>query len=142
MKLSLWLAVLGLFLAACDTQDTGPVKINYDRDICDYCKMIISDRFHAAQIRQPVTKEVYKFDDIGGAITWLKDQPYKDNPQLEVWVTDYKTSKWLDATKAWYVVGRITPMAFGFSAQENQTPDTIDYKTMVSRVLEKKHLGH
>ena len=60
-----------LALSACSDNGTGPVEVKWDRDACERCRMVLSDRYHAAQIRGgPADRKarVYKFDDIGGAI--------------------------------------------------------------------------
>jgi len=131
MKLGFYIFLCLLLMACNNEQASGPVEIIYDRDVCERCRMIISDRYHAAQIREPVSRKVYKFDDIGGAIIWLQDKPYKDDLKTEIWVAHHKTGEWLAAKTAWYLPGSITPMAYGFSAQLKKNQKTIDFNTML-----------
>ena len=82
--------------------------------------MAISERKFAVQVIDPKTHKHYKFDDIGCAIKWMQenDVPWKD--RAIVWVTDAKTGKWIDARKAYWASGKISPMGFGFGAYEKR----------------------
>ena len=95
-------------LAACSGEPpTGPVKVKWDRDQCERCRMVVSDPYHAAQIRQPAGQgrtKVYRFDDFGCAVIWLDKQSWRDVPGVEFWVTDHRSGDWIDARKAWYVL--------------------------------------
>ncbi len=128
-----------IFPAACNNEpQTGPVKINFDRDSCERCRMLISDRYHATQIRGGDNHKVYKFDDIGGAVIWLEQQAWKDNIKTEIWVTNHETGDWVNAREAWYVREKHTPMNYGFSAEPEERTEAIDYTAMVKAVLEKE----
>ncbi len=130
-----------LWLIGCSEKDPGhgPGKIYWDRDTCVRCRMIISDRKYAAQIRGGEKREVYKFDDIGCALFWLKEQniPWADAPDTEIWVTDYKTGEWLEARSAHYVVGKTTPMLYGFGALREPVAGSVDFQTMKAAILAK-----
>lgn len=95
--------------------------VHWDRDICERCKMVLSERKYAAEIVNPDTGKVYKFDDIGCATLWLEEEhiPWKD--RAKIWVTDAKTGEWLDARKALYTDDSITPMAYGIAAFSAKT---------------------
>ncbi len=128
-----------LLLLACNNEPkTGPVKINFDRDSCERCRMLISDRFHAVQIRGGDDLKVYKFDDIGDAVIWLDQQPWKEAGSTEVWVTHHQTGEWINAKQAWYVREKHTPMNYGFSAESQQSPNAVKYLTMAITVLDKE----
>ena len=94
-----------------------PAKMHWDRDMCERCKMAISERNFAVQgVDQK--GEVYKFDDIGCLILWR----HLEHPEIKfvkIWVKDVKSGKWIDARKAKYVAGVVTPMGYGFGAYEN-----------------------
>jgi copper chaperone NosL len=98
---------------------TGPADITWDRDVCARCPMVISDRRHAAQVRVLSSAAegagVYHFDDLGCAVIWLdgQDLPARD---IEIWVTDHRDGRWIDAHSARYVTGNPTPMQYGISA--------------------------
>ncbi len=97
------------------------VQMHWDRDMCERCKMAISERKFAVQVVNPQDGKVYKFDDIGCAVLWFDEEkiPWKD--QAKIWITDAKTGKWIDARKAKYTDDSITPMAYGFAAYTDKT---------------------
>ncbi len=134
--IKLFIYGLILFLVACsEAPKTGPVKIKFDRDSCEKCRMLISDRYHAAQVRGGEKQQAHKFDDIGDAVSWLAEQPWKDDTKTEIWVTDHRTGEWLNARQAWYVREKQTPMNYGFSAETEQRETAIDYTTMVKGAI-------
>ena len=125
-------AVVVSLLSACSGDPgTGPIEVRWDRDICERCRMILSDRYYAAQIRYfPEGKKrskVSMFDDIGCATLWLEEKPWKDDPGIEIWVTDHQTGAWIDARKATYIKGKITPMVFGLGAQVSPAEGGLDF---------------
>jgi len=130
-----------LFLFACDKNETGPVEVKWDRDACERCRMVLSDRMHAAQIRggpKDKKSKVYKFDDIGGAILWLQDKPWKEDARTEIWVNDHRDGHWIDARNAWFIKGHITPMEFGLGAQEEKTEQALNYQQAISYIVERE----
>jgi copper chaperone NosL len=52
----------------------GMAEIKWDRDTCVRCSMVISDRRFAAEMRGGEKDIVFKFDDIGCAVFWLRDK--------------------------------------------------------------------
>lgn len=146
------LLLLGLLLLTGCSGDpgTGPVDVKWDRDACDRCRMVLSDRHHSAQIRGgPVGEKakVYLFDDLGCAVIWLDDQPWRANPAIEIWVNDHRNGEWIDARKAWYVTGQTTPMAYGLGAQREPAPGAVDFAAARAAIddVERRfntHAGH
>jgi len=69
-------------LPGCSGQDaTGPVDVRWDRETCERCAMAVGDRYSASQVRGAPAGQstrVYTFDDIGCAVIWLDEQPWKD----------------------------------------------------------------
>ncbi len=109
---------------------TGPVEIKWDRDVCSRCNMVLSDRNHAAQIRfqnAGTRQTVWKFDDLGCALLWLDKQPWRDDPDAEIWVSEHAGGNWIDARTAHYVTGQLTPMEYGLGAQTEPTADTLSF---------------
>ncbi|MFW2516820.1 hypothetical protein ACN5PD_10865, partial [Aliarcobacter butzleri] len=50
----LLLMVLGMLFIACESQiDKTPREVKFDREVCERCKMIISDRNYATQVVNP-----------------------------------------------------------------------------------------
>jgi copper chaperone NosL len=146
--LSLGLLVLGLQgLSACSRDaGTGPVAVKWDRQTCERCRMVLSDRKHAAEIRAKSAQgrsKVHFFDDIGCAVMWLQDKPFRDAPGTEIWVTDWRTGKWIDARKAYYLPGQVTPMDYGLGAQSEPQHGALTFAQAEAHILEvEKHGGH
>lgn len=135
---SVMMLLLCVFIAACSEQKTGPVEVKWDRDAGQRCMMVLSDRFHAAQIRHNFgdDSELFKFDDIGCAILWLEDKDWKDNDRTEFWVNDHRNGQWIDAYSAWYVDGHSTPMEYGLGAQIENTEGAFDFIQARVRIVE------
>jgi len=132
-KRTLSLFALLLLLSGCSGDPgAGPVEVKWDRDACERCRMVLSDRMHSAEIRyypQGKTRStVAKFDDIGCASLWLDQQPFRNDPRTELWVTDHRTGEWIDARAATYVTGNITPMEYGLGAQSDPAEGGMSYE--------------
>lgn len=125
-----WSALL-LLTACSGDPGTGPVEVKWDRDACARCNMVLSDRQHSAQVRfTPIDgkrSQVKKFDDLGCAVLWLDQQPWRDAPGVELWVSEQDSGEWIDARSAHYITGKLTPMQYGLGAQRTAGPDTLDF---------------
>ncbi len=141
----LLLAAAGLLLAACSGEpDRGPGKVRWDRETCVRCNMAVSDPHYSAQVRvhPGPGSRLYKFDDIGCAVIWLDEQKLADDPDVEIWVNDYRTGEWIDARSAWYVPGKVTPMGYGLGATREKEPGAMDFaaaRRHIYRVEETFH---
>jgi nitrous oxide reductase accessory protein NosL len=91
-------------------------EVHWDRDMCARCKMVTSDRHHAAQVINPENGRSYMFDDIGCVLLWFDDEKITWKDKAKIWITDVDTGKWIDARTAFYDTHNITPMAYGFAA--------------------------
>ncbi len=124
-------AIPGLLLSACSGgPETGPVEVRWDQNNCERCRMMLSDPHFAAQIRYfPEAKRsrVVKFDDIGCATLWLKDQQWKDGPETQIWVADFRSGEWIDARKATYIRKNNSPMGYDLGAQAEAEPDGLSF---------------
>lgn len=114
-------------------------EMNWGEDRCERCNMFIREKNHGAQVINPSTGKVYKFDDIGCVIQWFEEEKIQWKDSAKIWITDVKTSKWIDAKTAYYDTIHATPMAYGFSANEKKediedVSETIDYKEMAKRI--------
>jgi copper chaperone NosL len=118
LKLKLFLSMLIIFsFLGCDKKvETGPAKINWDRDMCDRCVMVLSDRKNSVQLKDKTINKVYKFDDIGCMVLWFDEEKIAFKDIAEIWITDALTGEWINAREAFYTAQNVTPMAFGFSA--------------------------
>ena len=113
--------VLFLFTACQKKDDNGLAKIHWDRDTCERCVMVISEKNYAVQIQNPVTKQKHKFDDFGCAVLWFKDNSQDWFEKATLWVKDEKTKTWIDARSALWTYGNITPMNYGLAAYTKET---------------------
>lgn len=139
-----------LLVAGCTRPaDTGPVEVRWDKETCERCAMAVSDRHYSAQVRGgPAEKptRVYKFDDIGCAVIWLDKQAWKTDPRTEIWVTDHRNGKWIDARQASFVTGKVTPMGYGLGAQPEPIEGGLDFAAAREHIYqveasEHKHKG-
>jgi copper chaperone NosL len=125
------LFILALVLASCSQQpDTGPVEVRWDRDTCERCRMVLSDKHFAAQVRyfpEGKRSRVIKFDDIGCAVIWLEDKSWKNDSRTEIWVADYETGAWLDARTASYMKRKTSPMEYALGATVQPVEGSLNY---------------
>ncbi len=131
-----------LSFSACEREvSTELKKVHWDRDMCERCKMVVSDRTHAVQVINMKTGRSYMFDDIGCTILWFDDEKIEWAPQAKIWITDVVTGKWTDARTALYDTNNITPMAYGFAAHENNSTikvgeEILDFTEITRRIFE------
>jgi hypothetical protein len=140
---SLFLVTLVLLgLSGCEREITDELKkVHWDRDMCERCKMVVSDRTHGVQVIDLQTGRSYMFDDIGCMVLWFRDENITWAPQAKIWITDTVTAKWINAREALYDTNNITPMAYGFAAHENNSTikageEVIGFKEVVQRIFE------
>lgn len=111
------LSIFLLILISCSNDnELKPVDIHYGQDICERCKMIISEeKFSSQLIREK--GDVFNFDDIGGMLVYVLEN--KINPEnKKIYVKDFISKKWLTSDEAVFVsLENInTPMNFGLVA--------------------------
>jgi nitrous oxide reductase accessory protein NosL len=135
-----------LMVTACSQEDaTGPGKVRWDKESCARCAMSVSDRKFSAQVRggdAAGRTKLYKFDDIGCAVIWLKKQEWRDDPRTEIWVTDHRNGEWIDARKAFYVTGNITPMGYGLGAQPEIAAGVLDFSGAQKHIMMVEKTEH
>ena len=114
--------LLLLLSTGCTKKNSNGIEeVHWDRDMCQRCQMVLSERKFAAEIINPKTGKAYKFDDIGCAVLWLKEEHIPWAKSAKIWVVDAKSGKWIDARGAKYTDDAITPMAYGISAFSSET---------------------
>ena len=140
---SLFLAAVLLFgFTACEKKNPTEMHgVHWDRDMCERCKMVVSDRQHATQVINPATGRSTMYDDIGCAVLWFGEEKIEWADKAKIWVTDITTGKWIDARTALYDTNNITSMAFGFGAHENNSSvqsgeEIIDFEEMSKRIFQ------
>lgn len=141
------LTPLAASLAACGQKGDWPegmAEIKWDRDTCVRCNMVISDRRFAAEMRGGEKNTVFKFDDIGCLVFWLRDKaqqfPWILEAATRMWVAEYsgkagETIRWLDVRGAQYLGGRVSPMGYNYAAVAYPQPGSIDFATLRQHVL-------
>jgi len=108
-----------LLTTACAREKPKPVDID-PGDMCQSCKMAISQKKYAAEL---VDKDgaVFKFDDIGGMLRFVRQHSLNDKVVAR-FVVDYRTQHWLQAENATYIKSASlpSPMGSGLIALENR----------------------
>ena len=142
INLSLFSIIILLGLTPCEKKDATEIhNVHWDRDMCERCKMVVSDRQHATQVINPATRRSYMYDDIGCAVLWFEEEKIEWADKAKIWVTDITTGKWIDARTALYDTNNITSMAFGFGAHENngtikKGEETVNFVEISKRIFE------
>jgi len=139
-KLLILSTVIFLF-NGCEKKDvTALNEVHWDRDMCERCRMVVSERHHAVQVVNIQNGRFYMFDDIGCTVLWFDDEKIDWASKAKIWITDLTTGKWIDARTALYSTQNITPMAYGFAAHKSSESikkgeEIIDFKEMSRRVF-------
>lgn len=108
MKIYLFLLFSFFGISAC--QPTAE-PIEYGADLCDFCKMTIVDRQHAAEAVSPKGK-VFKFDAIECMVGYIQQKEATAFPLLLV--NDYESPGTLtDARAASYLISQNLPSPMG-----------------------------
>ena len=119
VKLLFLAIVLLLSFTACEKKSPTELRdVHWDRDMCERCKMVVSDRHHTVQVINPQTNRSYMYDDIGCMVLWFDDEKIAWADKAKIWITDSQTGKWINARTAYYDTENITPMAYGFAAHD------------------------
>ncbi len=132
--------IVTITFSGCEERDpTAMHKVHWDRDMCERCKMVVSERHHAVQVIDPQTGRSYMFDDIGCTVLWFQEEKIEWETRAIIKITDIKSGEWIDARTAFYDTYNITPMAYGLGAhksKENMKPglEILDYHQMIERV--------
>jgi nitrous oxide reductase accessory protein NosL len=136
---ALALATSGPIFACSEARTGEPVKITYDRDTCDHCAMLISERGFAAQAFDPVTRKMAKFDDVGCLAVYATEKGFVDHPDAKLWVmNNADQATWLDARAASYVDGAFSPMGYGFAAKpKGEGP--LDFASVKASARKRAH---
>ncbi|HET8829590.1 MAG TPA: nitrous oxide reductase accessory protein NosL, partial [Pelobium sp.] len=133
MKKILYSSLLALWvITGCGT--TEPQAINYGKDVCEHCKMVIADEKYGAEL---ITKKgkVYKFDSAECLMDLITEESRKiDTTGAQLLVINFaKPATFLDAKTAFYLKdkeyqspmgGNIVPFESEMLADNNQvSPD-------------------
>lgn len=99
-------------VAGCGGGVLEPAELVLNEEACSLCRMAVSQKPFAAQAVARSGRTDF-FDDIGCLAQWTPGEE-----ETALFVADYETGDWLDATKAHYVRSERlhTPMASGLAA--------------------------
>ena len=109
------------------------------------CRIVLNDREYAAQVRFKAPEgrsQVRLFDDLGCAVLWLEDKPFRDAPSTKIWVTDWRSVAWIDARAATYLPGQRTPMGYGLGAQPEPGQGGLNFEQARGRILASEGGSH
>jgi len=112
--------LLVLLTAACgdEVKASDPPELKIGESTCSRCGMIISDeRFASGMTFED--QDALLYDDLGEMIAIIQtEDPHPDY----IWVHDFESREWIDATTAWYVDSAeiMAPMGSGLAAFEDQ----------------------
>lgn len=106
-----------IVLANCQPEAVEPVSLSPE-DMCDYCKMAVSEKRYAAELIDAEGK-AFKFDDIGCMSSFVQRDSAKASAYF---VMDFEERQWIKAEDAFYVRSRElnTPMNGNVAAFKNQ----------------------
>lgn len=136
MKPTLGALILALLLACSGDPVAGPVEPTWDRDACERCRMVVSERAFAAQIRLEHDGHTRHFDDLGCALLWLDEARAEGQTESEIWVRDPTGTRWVDAREAGFRDGQRTPMGYGIGTSPDD--DSLGLEQAWQLVREKE----
>lgn len=125
----------------------NPEAIDYGRDDCAYCKMVISDRKFGGELITPKGK-IYKFDSIECLAKYYRTSNLSDAQSL--WTIDFSNpGMWVKADGAYYLSSKNIPSPMGMylssyavretaeSMKAEMTGDLLNWQDVLSRVEKK-----
>lgn len=120
ITLALMLIILAFAFSCKDNPGTGPREIYYGEDICERCKMIISEEAFSAQYILS-GGQVRKFDDLGCMLLYTSEGEGGEDEREDItayYVKDYTSGEWIDGGSAYYIWSQSikTPMGHGIVA--------------------------
>jgi len=144
MKFYNFLLIIGIMIITlgCEQKDPSSAhNVHFDRDMCERCKMVISDRNYVAQIVDVEKRDAYNFDDIGCAVIWLDKNRIKLHENYKFYIADKSTGEFIDINSAYFSKGGTTPMDFGISVnKEKNSANNISYDEAKKIIYEVKKI--
>lgn len=128
-----WIALALLVMWGCGGDpESGPGPVVWDRDVCERCQMVLSDRSFATQVRTSDGR-LHHFDDVGCAVLWMHE--HVDGEAREIWVRDVDASQWLDARQSRFAKVRNSPMGYGYGARPASAGEGVDLGALIPNIL-------
>lgn len=100
----------------------GVQAIDWNRQPCAHCQMLVGEPAHAAQLIT-TAGEVLSFDDPGCALRYLDAHPVEPH---QMWFHHATEDRWIPVDQTAFLTGGTTPMGSGLLAVERGTPGVID----------------
>lgn len=110
IKYNAFLVLLFLIISSCEKVENKPKDPLWGKQSCSNCRMILSEKRYAAQ-RVLTSGKTYYYDDINCAL--IHRHGVNDGV---LYVRPHGGSEWIDAKKARYNAGLMTPMDSGVGA--------------------------
>lgn len=107
-----------LFLYGCG-QDPQPIE--YGKDSCEYCMMLITDSKYGAELVTPKGK-CFKFDSVECMVEHLLEDKSDQMENAALWINDFtKPAHFINAKSAYYLQNEKfhSPMGFNVLAVED-----------------------
>jgi copper chaperone NosL len=96
--------------------------IEWNRQPCAHCQMLIGDPRYAAQLIT-TDGDIVSFDDPGCALRYVAGH----HPHIHrLWFHHSVDERWLPAEQAAFTTGATTPMGSGLAAVDARSPGAID----------------
>lgn len=133
MKNLITIILLLLFISC----DTAPQPLVVGKDECYYCKMPVADKKFGAEIIT-VKGKLYKFDDMGCMINFLKTEWVVDEKIGSIYTVSFTTNdKLLDLNKSVFLMSACfrTPMNSGIAAFESRNEVAVFLKEFPGEIL-------
>ncbi|ADD67727.1 hypothetical protein Dacet_0949 [Denitrovibrio acetiphilus DSM 12809] len=115
---------MSLGIIGCGNSEPKPCKINYDRDACKRCLMLLSDPRFCAQVAHKTNGTHEVFEDMGCAVIWLDETKGWDDYVMFVPNINNPEKEWIKADDAVFADGYLTPMSYGIAAHKEKS--TVD----------------
>jgi len=106
-------------------------RIEWNRQACSHCQMLIGQPSHAAQL---ITQDgdVLAFDDPGCAVRYVEQH----RPHVHrLWFHHGTEERWLKADQVAFTTGGSTPMGSGLIAVDLGSPGAIDLEAATRKTV-------
>ncbi|CZE46017.1 hypothetical protein [Campylobacter geochelonis] len=137
-KIAILAIVIAFGVVGCDEKKEFG-NIHFDRDVCEHCKMLISDKLYAVDAL--VADKHYYFDDIGCLIEWSKNQKI-ELENAKIYVADASSGEFFNAKDGFWYGGFLTPMNYGFAAfkkEQNNGKKVYKFSEVINLISTKPH---
>ncbi len=126
-----------VILTACNSSSKNELK---DLRICPQCNMELpKSNIYTSKLAQK--SDTYWFDDIGCMVLWSKENNIDLNT-IKSKVFSNDTKKYIDSSKAFYMIDEKTPMSYGFGAYEKKQENSLNFDKVIIKMLRGEHMAN